>query len=86
MARSDVFDPRDIKTPIQLKCSNFVSILKKNQLDMCTQHQKLLSTTAIGILQALNECQKLFKDRAWNCSVFDSSTHYLGRFINNCTK
>ena len=80
---SEVFDPSDRTAPVHLQCSDFASILDESQLTLCRQHRKLLSTTAIGALQALNECQKLFKDRPWNCSVFDSSTHYLGRFIDN---
>ena len=83
MAVSEVFDPSDKKTPINLRCSTFDEILDEEQMTLCKQHRKLLSTTAIGTLQALNECQKLFKDRPWNCSVFDSTTHYLGRFIDN---
>lgn len=83
MAGSEVFDPSDKKSPVHLKCSSYASILDDTQLELCRQHRKLLSTTAIGTLQALNQCQKLFKDRPWNCSVFDSSTHYLGRFIEN---
>ena len=84
MGRPNVFNPRDKKKPVHLQCTYFSSILEKKQLELCRQHDKLLSTTAIGTLGALNECQKLFKDRAWNCSVFDSSTYYLGRFIENC--
>ena len=83
MAGSEVFDPSDKKSPIHLRCSSFDEILNEEQMTLCKQHRKLLSTTAIGTLQALNQCQKLFKDRPWNCSVFDSTTHYLGRFIDN---
>ena len=81
---SNVFSPNDRKTPIHLQCSSFDQILNEQQMTLCKQHSKLLSTTAIGTLQALNQCQRCFKDRAWNCSVFDSTTHYLGRFIDNC--
>ena len=83
MAVSEVFDPSDKKTPVHLRCSTFDEILDDKQMTLCKQHRKLLSTTAIGTLQALNQCQKLFKDRPWNCSVFDSTTHYLGQFIDN---
>lgn len=85
VGRPNVFNRGDKKRPIHLQCSGFSSILEEKQLKLCKQHDKLLSTAAIGTLGALNECQQLFKDRAWNCSVFDSSaTHYLGRFIENC--
>ena len=84
MGGSDVFNPSDKKAPIHLRCSNFDQILNEQQMTLCKQHSKLLSTTAIGTLQALNQCQKLFMNRAWNCSVFDSTTHYLGLFIDNC--
>ena len=84
MAGSDVFSPSDTTTPIHLRCSSFDQILNEQQMTLCRQHNKLLSTTAIGTLQALNQCQRFFRNRAWNCSVFDSTTHYLGRFIDNC--
>ena len=83
---SEVYDPTNKMTPVHLQCRDFASILDESQLQLCKQHRKLLSTTAIGALQALNQCQKLFKNRPWNCSVFDSSAHYLGRFIDNGTQ
>ena len=85
VAESNVFNPTDKKTPIHLQCSSFAHILNEEQMGLCRQQSKVLSTSAIGVLQALNQCQKVFKDRPWNCSVFNSSTHYLGRFIDNCT-
>ena len=80
---SEVFNPTNKKEPIHLKCSSFKNILNHQQIKLCKHHHKLLSTTAIGTLQALNQCQKLFKDRPWNCSVFAGQPHYLGRFIEN---
>ena len=79
-----MFNPGDKKAPIHLECSSFAHILNEEQMALCTRQSKVLSTSAIGVLQALNQCQKVFKDRPWNCSVFNSSTHYLGRFIDNC--
>lgn len=85
VGKPDVFNPSDKKSPKHLDCQGFTSILKQHQLELCRQYDNLLSTTAIGTLQALSQCQEVFKDRAWNCSVFsDSSTHYLGRFVENC--
>ena len=61
---------------------DFDLILNNEQRNLCRAYgDKMLSTIAIGTLQALNQCQKLFRDSPWNCSVFaDSKSHYLGRF------
>ena len=72
---------------------DFDLILNNEQRSLCVNYgDKVLSTIAIGVLQALNQCQKLFMHSPWNCSVFaDSKTHYLGRFaetgqltVNRC--
>ena len=82
-----VFNGDNPTTPINIGCSgargDFDLILNKAQRILCRNYgDKVLSTIAIGVLQALNQCQKLFKDSPWNCSVFaDSKTYYLGRFI-----
>ena len=84
---NEVFDPNDVTSPIDQNCfdpSMFNGILSDSQIRLCQRDAKLLSTTAIGILRALNECQKLFRDRPWNCSVFDSGP-YLGKFAERGT-
>jgi len=83
VTREQVFNPENITSPISQNCSDpalFNGTLNACQLDICRRDTKLLSTIAIGILRALNQCQKLFKNRPWNCSVFDSGP-YLGKFI-----
>lgn len=79
-----VFNTDNPTTPINIGCSggDFDLILNNEQRRLCRNYgDKVLSTIAIGVLQALNQCQKLFVDSPWNCSVFaDSKTHYLGRF------
>jgi len=80
---NEVFDPVDVTSPITQNCADpslFSGILSDTQIRLCQRDAKLLSTTAIGVLRALNECQKQFKNRPWNCSVFDSGP-YLGRFV-----
>ena len=81
--RDHVFNQEDITSPISQHCSDpalFNGTLNACQLNICRRDTKLLSTIAIGILRALNQCQKLFKNRPWNCSVFDSGP-YLGKFV-----
>jgi len=79
---SGVFNPSQILRPVTLECKNFSKILSSKQKTVCEIDKKLLSCTAIGILQALNQCHKLFKNRPWNCSVFPNTrAHYLGQFV-----
>ena len=80
-----VFNPENTEFPVDQNCCNasiFSEILNPHQIKLCRhdRNDKLLSTISIGVLQALHECQKLFKDRPWNCSVFESGP-YLGKFI-----
>ncbi|XP_065893185.1 protein Wnt-4-like [Dysidea avara] len=85
--RDHVFNQEDITSPISQHCSDpalFNGTLNACQLNICRRDTKLLSTIAIGILRALNQCQKLFKNRPWNCSVFDSGP-YLGKFVERGT-
>ena len=81
MSGNEVFNKENPTIPINVGC-DFDLILNNEQRNLCRAYgDKMLSTIAIGTLQALNQCQKLFKDSPWNCSVFaDSKTHYLGRF------
>ena len=86
VAKGDaVLNANNTELPVDQNCANptiFSDILNSNQMKLC-QHDrdnKLLSTIAIGVLRAIHECQKLFKDRPWNCSVFDSGP-YLGKFV-----
>ena len=83
----ELFDPEDVTSPVSQRCADpslFSGILSDTQINLCQSDAKLLSTTAIGVLRALNECQKLFKNRLWNCSVFDAGP-YLGKFIEQGT-
>ena len=83
MAQGAVINPSAVTSPVSESCTNpnsFNGILCSKQINICQRDTKLLSTIAIGMLRSLNVCQKLFKDRPWNCSVFDSGP-YLGRFI-----
>ena len=79
-----MFDKKNPTVPKNVGCSgnDFDTILNAKQINLCRAYgDKVLSTIAIGVLQALNQCQKLFKDSPWNCSVFaDTKSHYLGRF------
>ena len=79
-----MFDPEDVQKPISVNpdSSRFASILNREQILTCRKDSKLLSANSIGILRALNTCQKLFKNRAWNCSVFENGPYYLGKFID----
>ena len=88
MTKTDeLFDAEDVTSPVSQRCADpslFSSILSNTQINLCRSDSKLLSTTAIGVLRALNECQKCFKNRPWNCSVFDSGP-YLGKFTEQGT-
>lgn len=76
-----MFNQENPTIPIHVGC-DFDLILNNEQRNLCRAYgDKMLSTIAIGVLQALNQCQKMFRDSPWNCSVFaDSKSHYLGRF------
>jgi len=86
VTQTAVINRNDVTSPKTQTCPNstsFDGILCGNQIDVCRRDDKLLSTIAIGMLRSLNVCQRLFKDRAWNCSVFDTQIGpYLGNFIN----
>ena len=81
--RYGVFDPEDVTSPISVNPASprFASILNSKQISLCQGDSKLLSTISIGILRSLNTCQKVFKNRAWNCSVFENEPYYLGKFF-----
>lgn len=82
-----VFNQENPTIPIHVGC-DFDLILNNEQRNLCRAYgDKMLSTIAIGVLQALNQCQKMFRDSPWNCSVFaDSKSHYLGRFAEIGTR
>ena len=86
MTKGDaVLNANNTELPIDQDCTNqtiFSDILNHRQIRLCQHNRdnKLLSTIAIGVLRALHQCQKLFKDRPWNCTVFDSGP-YFGRFV-----
>ena len=80
-----MFDLENVKSPISVDsafCTSLGSqgVLNSNQVKICQEDPKLLSTNSIGVLQALNTCHKVFANRTWNCSVFESGP-YLGKFI-----
>ena len=83
VTQAAVINPSAVTSPVSQSCTHpnlFNGILSGNQINVCKRDSKLLSTIAIGVLRSLNVCQKLFKDRPWNCSVFESGP-YLGAFI-----
>jgi len=51
---------------------------------LCTIDPKLFSAIIIGVFGALHECQNRFKNRPWNCSVFDQAP-CQGKFTENGT-